>query len=572
MRAFSRWLIPGAALLPLVQAMAEVPVYLNSNNVDNVLPSQNLPADSYQPATAQTSLPTAGQTQSLPSDTLIQLDNVLIEGGTVYPFDEIAAPFSALIGQQVTLKQLVDITGRITQRYKDDGYALSYAFIPAQNLSFGQVRIVLVEGYVADHELRGEVGAVAKRIRQFAAHIVNERPLRQETFERYTALMAQLPGVKVKATVPPPTTTDGAVTLLTEASRQAVTVTSGLELDSQDDAKLLLSAGANSHTAAGEQVKVTTMLPPGDDRERYARIDYSQFVGDQGTKLVAFASAYRSEKQDLENINPEGPPVLARQERKNDRVSVGVTHPIKLTAKESLTAGARLYAVNDERLFKVRESELVLPSDEAEINSQVRAVALEGEWRQAEQDQLRILSGGLYQGLDILGANSEIRQLNGSLSDYKDVDFLRFRISGMQTNLFADRWQSLLSGAFYWSGDDLPSSEQVAFGGRSFGRGYPSDQAEGDKGWGLGYELGYRFYPQERWLRLVQPYGALDTARASYNGSGPDAELGSYALGVRFSDQRHYHLTLEAAKPFGDRAIDSLNRDPRFRFNISYNL
>ncbi|MFP2769691.1 ShlB/FhaC/HecB family hemolysin secretion/activation protein [Oceanisphaera sp. KMM 10153] len=573
MRSFYHWLIPGAALLPLVSAMAEVPAYLNSNNVDNVLPSLDLSAERYQPSGARTSLPTRGQTQTLSSDTLIQLDNVLIEGGSVYPFDEIAAPFSALIGKRVTLKQLAGLTGNITRRYKDDGYALSYAFIPAQNLSFGQVRIVLVEGYVADHELRGDVGAVSELIRQFAAQIVNERPLRRETFERYTALMSQLPGVKVKTSAPLPTTTDGAVTLIIEASRQAVAVSSGLELDNHDDVKLVVSAGLNSHTSAGEQVKVTTMLPPGNDKERYARIDYSQFVGDKGTRVNAFASAYRSEKQELDILGNIGSiDVKAQEERKNDRLSVGVTHPVKLTTRESLTAGGRIYAVNDERTFSVREP-AALAGTRAEISSQVRAIALEGEWKLAEKDQLRILSGGVYKGLDILGADSEIRQLDGSLNDDKDVDFLRFRIGGMQTNLFAERWQSVLSGAFYWSGDELPSSERAVFGSRSFGRGYPSDQAEGDRGWGLGYELGYRFYPQAHWLQLIQPYGALDTARASDNGNGgQDAELGSYALGVRFSDQRHYNLTLEAARPFGDRAIDSGDRDPRFRFNVSYNL
>ncbi len=577
MGAISRFVIPVAGFLPFFSAVAETPAYLNSNNVDNALPAQVMPEKEYSPAGAETSLPEQQQSMQFPANTVIQLNNVLIEGGSVYPFNEVASPFSELIGQQVSLKQLIDITNRITQRYKDDGYALSYAFIPAQNLSFGQVRIILVEGYVADLDIRGDIGNASERIRKFAENIVNEKPLRQETFDRYTALMARIPGVKVKASVPRPTTTDGAVTLITEATRKSMAVSSALELNDGDDAKLLVSAEFNANTSAGEQVKVTTMLPPGDDKERYAKVDYSQFVGDNGTRLVASASAYRSEKEDkvrLGSVNTSNGPanVLSQEERSNDRISVGFSHPIKLSNTESLTATARVYGVDDERDYQV-EQPTALAGREAKITNKVRALALEGEWKQAKQDQLRIVSGGLYQGLDVFGAESSITTLGGNSVDYKETDFLRLRLAGVQSNIFADRWHSILSGAAYWSADALPDSERATFGGRSFGRGYPSDQAEGDKGWGLAYELGYRFYPELSWMRLVKPYGAIDTARASYNNNGgPDTDLGSYAIGVQFSDQRHYNFSIEAAKPFGDSAVDSKDRDPRFRLNASYNL
>ncbi|OXY80886.1 hypothetical protein B6S08_15805 [Oceanimonas doudoroffii] len=570
MGVYFRFVVPVAGMLPLLSVMAETPELLNSNNVDNTVPVQHRLEQQYAPARAETSLPAQGTSMSFPAETRIALNNVLIEGGTVYPFEEIAAPFSALIGKEVSLQQLAAITERITQRYKDDGYALSYAFIPAQNLSFGQVRIVLVEGYVAHHESRGEAGSAAERIRRFAAHIVGERPLRKETFERYTALMASIPGLNVKATVPAPTTTDGAVTLLTEATRKGVAFNSALELNEQDDPKLLLSVDFNSHTTAGEQLKLTTTVPEGDDRERYARVDYSQFAGDQGTRLIAMASAYRSEKEEPVNLDANGA-IRAREERRNDRLSLGVSHPFRLSNSESLTATARLYGVDDERHYRVNTPDL-LAGESARITSRIRALALEGEWRLAEQDQLRILSGGLYQGLDLLGARSDIAPLNGASIEYKDIDFLRMRLAGVQSNLFADRWHSVVSGAFYWSADELPASERVAFGGRSFGRGYPSDQAEGDKGWGLAYELGYRFYPDYSWLSLIQPYGAVDAARLAYNGNEEDSSLGSYALGIRFGGQRYYSLSLEAAKPFGDRAADSLSRDPRFRLNVSYSL
>lgn len=78
----------------------------------------------------------------------------------------------------------------------------------------------------------------------------------------------------------------------------------------------------------------------------------------------------------------------------------------------------------------------------------------------------------------------------------------------------------------------MPDSERAGFGGQNFGRGYPRDQADGDKGWGVAYELNYSV--RSRWLAQVQPYAVVDTAQAWHNrGPVEDAHLASLALGVR---------------------------------------
>jgi hemolysin activation/secretion protein len=93
----------------------------------------------------------------------------------------------------------------------------------------------------------------------------------------------------------------------------------------------------------------------------------------------------------------------------------------------------------------------------------VRALSFEVDWRKAEARRLRIVSGGVYQGLDHFGARSNAGH---------DLDFLRLRLSGLQSDDFTD-WQGVASAAGYWSNDSLPDSERVVFGGQNFGRGYP---------------------------------------------------------------------------------------------------
>ncbi len=221
---------------------------------------------------------------------------------------------------------------------------------------------------------------------------------------------------------------------------------------------------------------------------------------------------------------------------------------------EWLAVQGHVYAVSEH----VEERQ----SSPRDYDTSVRALSFEGDWRKVEGSRLRIVSAGVYQGLDYLGARSD--------ADY-DMDFLRFRLSGLQSNPLSASWQGVVSGALYWSDDRLPDSERAGFGGLHFGRGYPRDQADGDKGWGVAYELNYSL--RGNGLALVQPYAAVDVAQAWHNrGPVDDAHLASAALGVRLGDGRYFNVALEVAKPLADVALDSLDRGPRLILSLGFQM
>lgn len=562
-----RKLIYCAVILATSNLQANTPSYLQSSDVENLLPTAELPVGEMRPSVAETQLPQVRNVR-LPLSTQFDLRGLEIEGGSVYPFEQISQRFAPLVNRRITLRDLLLVTESITQDYQRDGYVLSYAYVPEQNLIDGVVRVVIVEGYVQSHEMKGEVGLVEEHVRRLGEQLLNERPLKRETFERYTTLMAQIPGVKVKAQVQPPATTDGATVLVTEATRKAFDFGSSIQFDEEENNKLLLSATANSHTPVAEQVTVSTLLSDSDDNEEYVRLDYNQFIGADGLRLSGFASGYRNSEG---QISSQG----TVSTRENTRLSLGLTYPLILSSRESLTAGVRLYGVNDERNFTlIRRNPAQVFVDGLTIDSKIRVLGFESDWRTLDaKGQLRILSAGLYQGIDGLGARSEARFLGQNIGAQHDLDFTRLRLSAVQNLNLADNWQLALSGAAYWSDDVLPQTEQVLFGGRNFARGYPSEQAYGDSGIGLGYELSYRFDTDYAHLKLVQPYVAMDWARTYLNGStGEEAKLSSAALGVRFGDRRHYNLALEVAKPLGDEAVDTGNKEPRVGLILNYSL
>ena len=536
-----------------------LPSFLNSNETIRNLPVPNLPADAYRPNAAPLQVPDPGATAAQPllMGTKINLRTVQIEGGTLYPLNELAEIYKPLIGRESSLADLIEATRTITRRYQQDGYLLSYAFLPQQTFDDGVARVVLVEGYVRDVQIAGDVGRVKALLDRLAAKLQAERPLTRKTFERYTTLMTRIPGVTIQAQVPPPGTTDGATTLVAQASRKPFTSTLSTTEDNRNGTQALLGVSSNSQTSMGEQLSLSGLFPPGDDHEHYYRLDYNQFINDEGAQLSLSASRYRADPGTNVLLNNG---LELKPHRENDRYSLGFTLPLIAASDELLTAGSRLYAVNDKTRYKVIGYPLSV-----EERTDIRALAFESDWRKADARQLRILSGGVYQGFDSLGAHTN----NSAI----DLDFFRVRLSGVQSDKFLDNWQGVLSAALYWSRDTLPDSERAVFGGQNFGRGYPDDQASGDKGWGVAYEINYSFNRDGNWVRILQPYFVLDRSRSWFNELPVQANnLSSAAFGLRFGDAKYYNIALEAAKAMSDEALDTFNRRPRYSISFSYQL
>ncbi|KRP84753.1 ShlB/FhaC/HecB family hemolysin secretion/activation protein [Pseudomonas sp. B2021] len=559
-----RVLTPLLLLTLSAYAQAEtLPSFLNSNDTVRTLPVPNLPADAYRPPTSKTQVPEAPPTagQPLLMDTKVTIRKLQIEGGTVYPLAETAQVYAPLIGRETNLAQLIEATRGITRRYQEDGYLLSYAFLPQQNFENGLVRVVLVEGYIKDYQQTGDIGSVSAYVDKLAQKLLAERPLTRKTFERYTTLMSRIPGLSVQAQVPPPGTTDGATHMQIQASRKPFTTSMSLVQKSRGGTQALLSATSNSQTSMGEQLSVSGLFPPGEDKEHYYRVDYNQFINAEGTQLALAAERYRADPNS--SVQLDGGFEL-KPHQSIDRYSIGLSHPFIASPTESLTLGTRLYAVDQTTRYKLVGYPLRF-----DIESNLRALAFEGDWRKADAQRLRIISGGLYQGIDGLGAKAR-----SDLGVAKpDLDFFRLRLSGVQSDKFFDNWQGVLSGALYWSDNTLPDSERVTFGGQNFGRGYPDDQGSGDKGWGVAYEVNYSFNRTGNWVKILQPYVVVDRAKSWFNDLPVKAnDMSSAAVGLRFGDKKYYNIALEAAKPMSDIALDSFNRRPRYTLSFSYQL
>lgn len=477
-----------------------------------------------------------------------------IEGVKALPFDEVAGHFAPLAGKDITVAELLAAAEAVTARYQQRGYPLSFAFVPAQSFDGGDVLITVVEGYVSRVTVRGEAGPLEPRLRAIGERLQQEKPLTRASFEHVAAVLALQPGIRVDATVQPPTTTDGASEMVLEVKRRAIALGTAVDYLSPG-VRAIATVTTSGLTPLGEQLSFSALFPKGRDDEEYYAASYAQPIGTAGMVARLHASHYRGVPQ-----NAALAPIGFQRRYVNDSKRFGATldYPLWLAARHTLTLNGGVYGVDQfERYTHAASGQRVA------IGTNVRALQAELSYVQRGEGVTRNASLGLYKGVDALGASRE--------NNATDLNFLRTRVQLSQASDLPAGFGLSLAAAAQWSGDTLAPSEQITFGGRQFALGYPPGEAAGDKGWAASAELSRPLDVGFDYLKTVQPYVAGDIARVHANGLALAARtLASLALGLRLTDRRHYAFDLSLARPLGDRPLNATGRSPRINASWSY--
>jgi len=131
------------------------------------------------------------------------LQGIEFEGMTVYAPEDLLPLYEGKLGTEVALTEVFRIANQVTARYRDDGYILSRAVVPQQEIRAGIVRIRILEGYVDNITIEGETHGSDDLIRSYAGKIQGSRPVHVSDFERYLLLINDLPGTQAQAVLQP---------------------------------------------------------------------------------------------------------------------------------------------------------------------------------------------------------------------------------------------------------------------------------------------------------------------------------------------------------------------------------
>jgi len=491
--------------------------------------------------------PAAPQAPDLPSALKLRFTNVHVAGAHAVPAQALIAPFARLEGRDVTAAELKAALDKVNAIYVEAGFPLGRAFIPAQRMKGGTLTVRVVEGYVGSIHVTADDEATKALVGQYADVLLTEKPLTRRTLERVILLIQDLPGVTLGSQFTAMDPATGAAHLELQANLRAVTV--GLSLDNRSGFGNLpvqpyAVATLNNALGLGDQFILTALLSPRPSDYGFYSLQSSVAIGGDGLRAGLDASY----AQALDDVSLRPYSVRAR----TTQLAAKARYPLIRATDETLTAQARLYYTNARYSLAYGSLSGVIAHDGV----------MAGE---LSADYGRTLS-------DTLAVGGSLRLVQGLASTSPEPHTRLKTIPGF-TRLRAEAraaWRPLadmtlkLSAMAQASPDSLVSSEEVAFGGLMYGRGFQPAEIAGDKGVGLSFQPEYRVILGPRWS--VTPYLLADYAKV-WNKHGDlegASELVSAGGGLRLDYAALGELTLETAKPLNRRPLDRADKAWRF--------
>ncbi|MBR0964800.1 ShlB/FhaC/HecB family hemolysin secretion/activation protein [Bradyrhizobium diazoefficiens] len=502
-------------------------------------------------------LPAVGQPSTV-GDTKPQfvLRGVNISGAHAIAKDRIAAVYQSYVGKKVSQADLAAIAGSISDLYRADGFHLSRAIVPPQDIADGRVRIQVIEGAIVQAELKGD-GAEQFGVRSMLGPVLAEQPSRLATLERQLFLVNGRPGVRI---------TDTALEEIGGATGRFRLVVylktwhvfSSFGLDNLGSSSVgpwqTYATGAfNSYLTPGDTLAVNLSTIGNDPRELgFARLSYDAPVGVDGVRLGASVLYSAVRPGDARRLDSD----ITTTEAFEVRAS---TVPfMSQSSGLTLTVAGTFSNVSEHDIYG------------AWYNDHIRTASLTADYRLQDRFGGTNFATLTYrQGLDIFGASQFGDDLLSRAGASSNVSILNVWFTRYQA--LNDTWSVKLSAASQTASRPLFTSQQFYLGGAAFGRGYGAAEISGDNGLAGSIELRFDQKLNFRYWTGYQFY-AFGDAGAVWNDGyrlRDGLSLTSAGAGVRFFLPDDLQLDLGVAVPLSYRAPDNERRSPRFLFTLS---
>lgn len=473
-----------------------------------------------------------------------RLVSLEIQGVTVYSTEELQALYRDFLGKAITLSQLYEIANRITQRYRQDGYVLSRAVVPAQSIQNGVAQLQVIEGFIDQVNFEGAPSRQLNRLRGFGDKLMTARPLNIKQLERYLLLAGDLAGLKVRGILSPGSEL-GAVTLTIVANYDAVDGYVNFNNRGSDTVgplRLQTAVLLNSLMGQGERLTLSGSTTPNDISQLgNGSLLLSFPIGFEGLQLN-LGGSYTAIRpgNDLRRFDINGNTTTA---------TARISYPLIRARQLNLDVSGGFDYLNEKITTLFTGTEEFLSED------RLRVLRFGLASNMTDATGITSASARLSVGLGGLGATTEgtaQRPLSRALGN---ASFTKLNVELARQQFLPVGFTLVLAGTTQITSTALLVPEQFGLGGAEFGRVFNPSAALGDSGYGLRAELQRSFfYPNSRGTPWVtQPYAFVDYGqvfRIFPTAAEPgQSTIGSTGFGVRQSLSNKFVLQLEAAFP-----------------------
>jgi len=528
-------LLLGLSAAPLHQAQAQTGTPLDEGRVDRSQPvAEPEPGEAVRPSEESLASVESRGEGGVPIRTIrfVGTDVPLVVGEAAERF----------VGLPPTRENLRALTAALSAAYRGSDVALFTIVVPDQDLSTGELKVLVAEGYIQEVVLQGEAeGSAAELVRAYAAKLTAERVTSRRKLERYLSLIRDIPGLKVQSRLETGTGR-GAVRLvltLDQAKPRLLFSYDNRSTRLIEDGQLEAKARGYSLIRPGDQTEVTGASSINFNDLLYFGFSHSTPIGTEGARLGLSVGHLET--------SPSDTPLSGNAET----FGITGTYPLIRSYRRNLTATLALDGVNsDNTAF-------------GSIIASEKTRAARAALGYSQVDRKTAINAGLTvsHGLDILGAS--IQNVSGAVSFFKlngqagitqtvgKAAFLRVKARGQ------------------WSDDPLPAVERFSVGGAEYGRAFERGLISADRGIAGTAELALRplrtgaFKASEIYSFVDYAYGGL-LARPSF--AAQNFDLASAGGGIRLGWRENAMIGLEAARTI-DKPYPAYGSEWRFSVN-----
>ena len=489
-----------------------------------------------------------------------ELTSLEVTGASVIASSELTARARSQVGKTVSVAWLYQAAAEMTARYRNSGYILSSVVVPQQRISGGHVTLQAVEGYVANVRIEGDKGRRAGLLEKMSQRVMQERPLRNATLERFILLLNDLPGVAAQAILQPSQGVAGASELIVRlhqspASVSAAVSNRGSKL--QGPTQVQANAAVNSLLGIFDETSLQYLQGLPGEELRFYSLTHRERLTASGLQATVSASRSRSNTQLGEEF------LENHLQTDSKQASLELAYPLVRTRALNLALRGS-FRYNDGRTDGV----------DATLNHDILSTFATGISLDVTDSArgVNLLDLDYSHGVTALGAShygDPLASRPGGRPDFSKMtaNLARLQSLGGPFSLLIG-----LNGQYAFS--KVLIAEEYAYGGEYFGRAYDVSELVGDSGLagkievrytldtavGFGMTL-YGFGEDGKvWRRITTD---VDTPRT-------DSAV-SVGGGARFTFTRFLSGYVEAAKPTNHEVAAEGNQSTRVFGGLQFN-
>lgn len=488
----------------------------------------------------------------------ILVESLHLTGQALYSEVKLVAISGFSPGSELTLPELRSMATKIADHYHKNGYFVTQAYLPAQDILNGVVTMTVVEGHYGKITLNNQTSLSDHLANSILAGLETGDTISIAPLESRLLLLADLPGVEVKSTLVPGATTG--------ASDLIVSITPGQRVTGEVDAdnagnrytgEYRVGATVNLNNAAGLGDVASLRLMTSGSGLYYVRASYQIQVA-KATVGAAYSIMGYELGKEFESLDANGTAQIA---------TLYGSYPLLRTRANNLYAGLAF----DYRTF---QDKVDTTSTVIDRKAYVLMPGIYGDFRDN-------FGGG---GLSSYSLTLSLGNLDIETAAARSYDAATAQTNGQYSKLRygAMRLQNLtesitlfaaLNGQF--ASKNLDVSEKMELGGIYAVRAYPVGEAYADQGYVLNLEarlLLPKIYTQmPGQMHLV---GLVDTGTVTINANPWTDENNSRTLsgaGGGFTWQENNNFLLRAYYAFklgSEEATSAPDKSGRFWIQV----